>query len=891
MLSIQNVRCEYQQQPLGIDCQKPRLCWELSSTRRSMVQNAYQIQVSLDSNFTSILADSRRIESSESIHVNMPHFEATPTTRYYYRVKVWSEDEESDWEKDLWFETGLQSESNWQAEWITIPPSAIHPDQSPRFRKSFTYELPNIKSARLYTTAAGLYEARLNGARISDTYFAPGWTNYNDRIQYQTYDVTDFIRNGENVLAFTLGKGWYRSNLGWEDKIDIYGKESALLAELHIINDNNEQTIIRSDTTWKAGISPILSSEIYHGETYDARLEQPGWDEPEFSLDDWVSVIHAEKPKGRIVSQENEPVRKQEHLTPIEIIRTPKGQTVLDFGQNMVGWVHFRIQGKRGETVSLRHFEVLDADGNVYVDNLRKAKQTVSYTLKGDDKEEFEPFFSFQGFQYVELIDFPGQVQLEDFTGIVLHSDMQRIGTFECSDELINQLQHNIVWGQKGNFLDVPTDCPQRDERLGWTGDAQMFISTASYLYNVVPFFKKWLRDLSSEQGEDGSVPFVIPHVLNETSHSSAAWGDAAVICPWVLYENYGDKRILEEQFGSMKAWVNYIHQQGDDPYLWNTGFHFGDWLALDSKPGSYIGATERDFIATAFYAYSAKLVSKAAHVLGLEADHHHYKKLHSQVQDAFSNEFITTNGRLAVPTQTAHILALNFDLVTGKTRERTEQKLKQLMSDANYHLKTGFVGTPYLNFALTKAGHTDIAYTLLFQDDYPSWLYQVKKGATTVWEHWDGIKEDGGFWSADMNSFNHYAYGSIGDWLYRKVAGIDCDKPGYQRIRFEPHFTNELRWVKASLHTLYGQVTSAWKMDEDGRVKWSIDIPPNTTGLVQFPVVSAVNVREGSTQLADIEGLLQLEDVTAELGSGSYTFNFEPTNISTKLHKKAVKY
>ncbi|MCM2676270.1 alpha-L-rhamnosidase [Alkalicoccobacillus plakortidis] len=559
--------------------------------------------------------------------------------------------------------------------------------------------------------------------------------------------------------------------------------------------------------------SPILHSEIYHGEEYDARLGHDGWHEHGFNQA-LHPAIEVDAPLAKIVAQENEPVKRQELITPIEIIQTPRGETVLDFGQNMVGFVQFKVRGKKSSVVTLKHFEVLDSEGNVYLDNLRRAKQTVTYTLNGDPEETFEPRFTFQGFRYVQLDGFNDDILAEDFVGVVLHSDMRKTGHFSCSDERINQLHHNIVWGQKGNFVDVPTDCPQRDERLGWTGDVQMFISTSSYLYNVGSFFTKWLRDLKSEQGVDGSVPFVIPNVLDSESHSSAAWGDAAVISPWVLYLNYGDERILRDQFSSMKAWVEYIYNQGEDPYLWNTGFHFGDWVALDAQPGSYIGATDRDLIATAFYAYSTSLLSKAAYVLGYEAEGLRYELLYNDVKQAFNKEFVTENGRLSVSTQTSHLLALQFDLVEGTAKKRTEQRLEQLLKDSDYHLKTGFVGTPYLNLVLTKAGMDQIASKLLFQNDYPSWLYQVENGATTIWEHWDGIREDGSFWSADMNSFNHYAYGSIGDWLYRKVAGIDCDesKPGFKNIHFEPHFINKLDWAASSLYSMQGKITSRWK-------------------------------------------------------------------------------
>ncbi|WP_059102630.1 alpha-L-rhamnosidase [Shouchella shacheensis] len=889
MLKLTNVLCEYMENPIGLDVDNPRISWQLRSDKRGTNQTAYQVQVATDKNYEEIVADSGKILSDHSVHVQLPPFKVEAKTLYHYRVKVWTGSGACDWSEGHYFETGLLRSDAWSASWVSATENLVEDAQSPRFRRTFDYQSPKLTRARLYITATGLYEARLNGARVGDAYFTPGWTNYHKRLQYQTYDVTELIREGENVLGVTLGKGWYSGNLAWEGKVNIYGNEQSFIAELHVESEDGEHLVVFSDDNWKTGKSPILESELYHGETYDARLEEPGWDEANFQEDGWVVAKANKKPTSHIVAQENEPVRKQGRITPIKLIHTPNGEVVLDFGQNMVGWVHFKIKGDKSKTVSLKHFEVLDANGNVYLDNLRQAKQTITYTLRGGEEETYEPFFSFQGFRYVQLIGFDESVKLGDFTGIVLHSDMRRIGNFECSNPSINQLQHNIVWGQKGNFLDVPTDCPQRDERLGWTGDAQMFISTASYLYNVAPFFKKWLRDLTSEQGLDGSVPFVIPDTLDPDSHSSAAWGDAAVICPWTLYENYGDERLLEEQFPSMKAWVNYIRKQGSDEYLWNTGFHFGDWLALDSQPDTYIGATERDFIATAFYAYSARLVSRAADVLGKESEYVHYNELYQSVKAAFAREFITGSGRLSVPTQTAHILALMFDLVDGDIQKRTERKLKQLLKDAHYHLKTGFVGTPYLNFALSKAGYDQVAYTLLFQKDYPSWLYQVEKGATTVWEHWDGIKEDGSFWSEDMNSFNHYAYGSIGDWLYRRVAGIDLDKEavGFKRIHFAPRFTKELSWVKGTLHTMYGNVESSWSFTTGSEVVWDVTVPANATGIVHIPSDSTSSVKEGNQALEQAEGIRNVirteEGLLAEVGSGDYRFQFPYSAVREK--------
>ena len=892
MFKVTDVRCEYLANPVGIGTPHPRISWKLESDERNVRQSAYRIVVAEDPDFTRVLWDSGKVESDASIQIELKDIRCESRKRYFYRVKAWNQrGESSDWSATAFWEMSLLAPGEWRADWISAPDGLMdHAEQCPMLRREFRVE-GKVKSARIYATALGLYQLMLNGRKVGDSYFAPGWTSYNKRLQFQTYDVTDWLKEGENAIGALLGPGWYKGNLGWQGRRNLYGDRLALLFQMHIELEDGTALTVVSDSQWKAAASPILMSEIYHGETYDARLEQPGWAESGFDDAGWKPVEIIDHSKEILVPQENVPVRAIHELKPVSILKTPKGELVIDMGQNMVGWIRFSVQGEAGEEVMLQHAEVLDKEGNFYTGNLRKAKQTVRYILKGGGVETFEPHFTFQGFRYVKLSGFDEQtVRPDQFTGVVLHSDMERTGYFSCSDPLVNQLQHNIEWGLKGNFLDVPTDCPQRDERLGWTGDAQMFIRTASFLHNIAPFFTKWLRDLKADQLENGGVPFVIPDVLGAggrdfpENHSSAAWGDAAVINPWTVYLVYGDKRLLEEQYDSMKAWVEYIRSQGDNEYLWNTGFHFGDWLALDAKEDSYVGATDRDFIATAFYAYSVSLLQKSAEVLGKKEDAAAYAQLHRNILQAFRDEFVTPSGRLAVGTQTAQVLALMFGLVDGKAKERAVQKLIELLKETDYHLATGFVGTPYLNHVLSNHGHNDAAYKLLFQKDYPSWLYQITKGATTIWEHWDGIKEDGSFWSDDMNSFNHYAYGSIGDWLYRVVAGIDLDEsgPGYKRIRIRPQPGDGLDWAEGRLESMHGTIRSAWKKQADGKLVFEITVPVNTGAEILLPSTSGkANVTEGGKALTDAEGIEGVqqtgEGILVSVGSGSYCFEIEP--------------
>lgn len=887
MIEAKNLRCEYLKNPIGLDVDKPRISWRIESDKREVIQSAYHLQISEDGFFNSILWDSGKTMSEESIQIQIDNIHLKPRYRYYYRVKVWDQsNNESEWSKISFWETGILNDK-WDAEWIAASTDIDQSGASPLLRKTFSLT-KEIKSARAYATSLGLYNIYINGERVGDKYFTPGWTSYDHRVQYQAYDVTPLLEKGDNAIGMLLGNGWYKGYLGFQNKNKLYGERMAGLLELYIYYKDGSEEKVTTDQGWKASSGPVQMSEIYHGEFYDARLEKKGWSTGEYNDSDWQRVEVVPHRKDHIIYQQNEPIRKINQLSPKGFIRTPQGDLVLDMGQNMVGWLRFNINGNRGKKVSLVHGEVLDKNGNFYIDNLRSAKQTNTYILKGGNTDEvYEPHFTFQGFRYVKLDGFPESITLDDFTGIVLHSDMQHTGNFKCSNALVNQLHHNILWGQKGNFIDVPTDCPQRDERLGWTGDAQMFVRTATYLKNVAPFFTKWLKDLKANQLESGGVPYVIPDILKETdenlggvTHSSAAWGDAAVIIPWTLYLSYGDIRILEEQYESMKSWVEYIRTQGDSEYLWDTGFHLGDWLGLDSKPDEYVGATDKTFIATAFYAYCTKLLTRTASIIGAKEDSNEYNELYNSIIKRFQHEFVTPAGRLSVPTQTAHVLALIFNLVDGKVKERTADRLVELIKERDYHLSTGFVGTPYLNLALSENGYHDIACKLLLQEDYPSWLYQITKGATTVWEHWDSIKEDGSFWSDDMNSFNHYAYGSIGEWLYKVIAGVNTDeyKPGYKHAIISPKPGAELSWVDFNFDCLYGEIQSFWK-EENGLFTFVVTIPPNTTATIILPEARPSEVNESGNPIDESVGIKKIspsnQDLTIEIGSGNYQFTY----------------
>lgn len=696
----------------------------------------------------------------------------------------------------------------WKAKWLT--PKVELGDVAPSFQTNFSLT-GKVKSATLYITALGVYEAAINGSRVGSFVLAPGWTVYRERLQYQAYDVTALLE-ASNKLTVLVGKGWYRSRLaGWMDsdyQSALMANPAAVLVQLEITYEDGSSQMIASDESWTVTESNIRFSEIYDGEICDASLK----DFPESPVEIFDGPFHT------LIPQQGEEIREQEQLFAATSFTTPKGETVIDFGQNLTGYVEITLNASEGEEVDLSFAEVMDKEGNFYTENYRSAKAQYHYICRAG-RQSYKPRLTFYGFRYIRVNKFPGGVEnaaLDCFKAIAVHSDLKRTGTLRSSNAMLNQLFDNIIWGQKGNFLDVPTDCPQRDERLGWTGDAQVFIRTACLNYDCEKFFTKWLADMAADQDANGRIGQVIPDVLQE-SQSSAAWGDAAAICPWEVYLAYGNTEILKAQFDCMKKWIGYITSATTTPYLWTGGTHYGDWLGLDAPSGSYKGSSREDFIASAFYAYSTSLVIKAGKVLGEDVSY--YEGLYEQILSTF---------RKAYPdykTQTECVVAVRFSLAPDL--QAAADQLADMVRDSGIQLKTGFVGTPYILHVLSSYGHADLAYSLLLREAYPSWLYPITKGATTIWEHWDGIMEDGGFWSADMNSYNHYAYGSVADWVYSVAAGISVmeEYPGYQQVRIAPVPDGRLDWLEASLDTRHGKISSRWKK-EGKNWRYVIDTP-----------------------------------------------------------------
>lgn len=889
-LKVQHLLTENLINPIGLDEVQPRLSWQLMSDKRNALQAAYEIKVTDDDALKNAVWKTGKISSGKSVHIPYEGKALESGKRYYWQVRVWdNKGKASAWSAPAYWQMAFLRPSDWKAQWIEPgyeEDSILRP--SPLFRKEFTAS-KKVVSATVYITAHGLYEAQINGQRVGTAYLTPGWTTYDKRLQYQVYNVTKLIQNGTNAIGVMLGDGWYRGVMGFANKRNNYGKDIALLLQLHLAySDGSRETII-SDGSWKSSTGAVLHSDIYNGEAIDARKEKSGWARPGYNDAGWSGVKIANHAKDVLLATYNEPIRKHETFRPVKMITTPKGEKVLDFGQNLVGWVVLKAKGKAGDKITVQHAEVLDKDGNFYTANLRAAKATDEYILKGEGEETFEPHFTFHGFRYIKLEGYPGEIIPENFTAVALYSDMRPTGKFTSSHPLINQLQHNIQWGQKGNFLDIPTDCPQRDERLGWTGDAQVFSRTAAFNMHVNNFFAKWLKDLAAEQAPNGAVPFVVPNILGAVV-GATGWADAATIIPWNMYLAYGDKRILETQYESMKAWVEHMRSQSKND-LWNTGFHFGDWLSYmqDNDLMGRSAITDKYLIAQCFYAHSTQLLINTARVLDKSNDITEYTSLLQRIKDAFLKEYVTANGRLVSGTQTAYVLALNFDMMPENLREQAVERLVQNIREYNNHLSTGFLGTPYLCHVLSRFGRTDVAYQLLLQDTYPSWLYPVKMGATTIWERWNGIRPDSTFEPVSMNSFNHYAYGAIGDWMYRSVAGIETDEkgPGYKIIIIKPKLGAGLTYASASLQTYYGTVSSGWKVD-NGKVQLDVDIPPNTTATVFIPADQAEGVMENGKPLASAKDIkmtgAEKGYVVVKIGSGKFRFASRVNSIPSTV-------
>ena len=724
----------------------PRLSWRIATSTPNWYQTSYEIEITGDLEYRGAA-----VASGDSVLVPWPVAPLASHQSVACRVRVTGADGvTSGWSEPLTIHAPLLDAGDWSARFISPAgaSAATESEPCPYFRREFALAQP-WRRAVLSVTALGVYRVEINGRRVGDEELAPGWTSYRNRLRFASHDVTDLLHDGDNAIGAIVGDGWARGRLGFSGARNFYTERLALLAQLDITLADGTVRTVSTDGEWRSGVGPERGSDLYDGETYDARLELGGWSRPGYDAGGWRPVEVIEHDLATLTPAAVPPVRAVQEVVPVSIWRAPSGETLIDFGQNLVGRVRIRLAAEpgtevpAGTEVTVRHAEVLE-NGELGVRPLRSAEATDRYVARGGGTEVWEPRFTFHGFRYAGVRGWPGELRPDDITAVVLHSDMVRTGWFECSEPQVNQLHENIVWGMRGNFLDLPTDCPQRDERLGWTGDIQVFAATATLLYDTAALLSSWLADLAAEQEPNGNVPFVIPSIL-PSSFTAAGWGDAATVVPMTLGARYGDLDLLRRQYPSMKAWVEHVKGICDERRVWGDGFQFGDWVDPKSPPDAPGDAqTDSSLVGTAWFARSAQILAEAAELLAETGDAAAYRRLADEVAAGFRAEFVAPNGRVVNDSQTAHLLALAFDLVTPEQRPATAQRLRKLIEKEGHRLSTGFLGTPWLCEVLSRIGDDDLAYRLLLQTELPSWLYPITMGATTIWERWDAMLPDG---------------------------------------------------------------------------------------------------------------------------------------------------
>ena len=880
------LRAEYLVNPLGLDAERPRLSWQLDAEKRGVVQTAYQVLVASSADALASregdLWDSGIVESGETAQIAYDGRPIEPRQRAWWAVRVRDGDGiASDWSEPAFWERGFGALTDWQGNWIAQP--ALVPDTSiPEaaeldallpvscFRHAFAVD-GEVTKATLRVTARGVYEARLNGAKVGDQVLAPGWTDYDRRIQVQTFDVTGAVVAGENAIGAMVAPGWYAGYVGFEPGARHYGTTPQLLAQLEIDLADGTRQVIATNADWRASAGPIRYSDFLMGEYHDARLDAPGWDASGFDDSGWTGVQVQNRSAMPLVGDTSEPVRALDEIVPIARTQPEPGTWIFDLGQNIAGWARLKASGPAGTTIRLRFAEILNPDGTLYVTNLRSARATDTFILRGEGEEAFEPHFTWHGFRYIEVTGYPGEPDVDAVTGVFVGSDTRPVGTFTCSDDLVNQLQRNIVWGQRGNFLSIPTDCPQRDERLGWLGDAQVFVGTAVGNMDAAAFFTKWMQDVVDAQSEAGAFPDVAPRLV-DLSDGAPAWGDCGVIVPWTIWKTYGDTGIVHRHWAAMERWMDWLVRNNPN-LLWQhrRNNDFGDWLSIAAD-------TDKELIGTAYMAYDAHLMAEMADAIGREHEAGRFRRLHEDIAAAFCAAYVAADGSIRGDTQTAYVLALHFHLLPVEVRPLAAKRLVDDIAAKGDHLSTGFVGVSYLCHVLTEHGYPEVAYRLLHQTTFPGWKYSILHGATTIWERWDGWTEEKGFQDPGMNSFNHYSLGSVGEWLRRRVAGIDNapGETGYRRIRIAPVLDESLAWAEGSYESIRGTIRSRWERASDG-LSLAVTIPANTSAEIVLPATTLAAVREGGVAVAGAEGVSGAweEDgaVIVTVGSGDYAF------------------
>lgn len=880
-MRIVKLRCDYMENPVGFDFVRPILSWAVEATGTNKIQSAFRIQLSKNKDFREVDFDTKKVVSDQSVgyRLEMP---LQSCTRYYWRVNVWDEaDDESGFSQSSYFETA-RGGIPWRADWIG------YDRDFPQLRKGFNVNKP-VRRARAYASGVGMYYLFLNGERVSDELFTPGFNAYDLWIQYQTYDITDMLVQGKNVVGAWLGNGYYRGRVGWPNNPDrtcLYGDKLGFIMEIEIEYADGTRETILTDESWEAMRSPYLRTEIYDGEIFDARLWEPDWCQ-KTQDSDRAQLVSIDK--SLLTARRSVPVRAMEKIQPIEKTFTPAGEQVFDFGQNIAGRVRISFDLPRDTEVLLQFGEALDNKGNFYRKNMRTALEEAKFISNGRH-HEYAAMFTYHGFRYMRVSGC--ELSLKDISAEVIYSAIEETGSFECSDPRVNRLFLNAMWSQKSNFIDVPTDSAQRDERWGWTGDAQIFCPTACMNMESDAFYRKFLYDLKLEQKKMGYVPVVVPFLLRGAGiweFPACGWSDSAVLIPWYLYLYYGDRTVLEDQYDSMRAWVDYITDlDAKGEHLYNKGYHLGDWLAQDMRdPNSLFGMTSNTLVATAYYAWSAEHVSKAAGILGKYEDQRNYAVLAEKIRQAFRNEFVSENGRVSFETQTAYLLALNMNMLRADQRKKAIECLVERLEIDQVQLTTGFLGTPILCPVLSDSGLDEYAYKLLLNNRCPSWLYEVEMGATTIWERWNSIRPDGSFGPDSMNSLNQYAFGAIIEWLYHYAAGINpvVTSPGYKEVYICPHINDMLSHVRGSINTVHGIIESAWKLDGD-TLQYEARIPFNVKARIALPDAEGVIIYlNGKVTSPEI-----MENGRAVFicGSGEWKFIYQANGET--IHKRIVE-
>ena len=897
------LRTEYLVDPLAVDVREPRLSWIVEAgTSRGVTQSAYQIMVA--SSMENLAAgrgdlwDTGRVPGNQTIHVEYKGKPLVSRQQAYWKVRIWDQNaSRSSWSAPARWKMGLLEPSDWSAQWTGDPSPSVENRAVTMLRRSFTLTA-RPRSATVYATALGVYELRINGRRVGDQILAPEFTDYHTRTQYQAYDVTALLKPGDNVIAGLLGDGWYAGGIGLAQMLinkprNIYGDHPRLLVQLEMESPAGERETIVTDGEWRVTREgPIRSSDILNGEVYDARKELPGWDQAGFNDRGWTPADIAAGISTRLVAQPNEPIRITRDLVPIVVTEPKPGVYVFDLGQNMVGWSRLKVKGTAGTTVSLTHAEMLQGDGTVYTENLRAASQTDQYTFRGDPAGEMvEPHFTYHGFRYVQVTGLPARPRTSDLVGRQINSSMREVGTFESSSRLANQLWQNVLWTQRDNMISIPTDCPQRDERLGWMGDIQVFVGTSIFNADMGAFFTKWMRDVRDAQTPDGRFADFSPQPFQKTLAAMnrgdfmgvPGWGDAGVVVPWRLWQHYGDRRQLAENYESSRRWIEFIRANNPD-LLWINKRHndYGDWLNADAVKDPSIppvGAeVPKPVFATMMFAHATDLVGRMATVLGKEDDARELEALFGRIKAAFNTAYVREDGRIEGNTQAGYALALHFDLLPDSKRRAAVDHMLEGITAYNGHMSTGFHSTYRMMLELTRAGRSDVAYQLINHTSFPSWGYSIENGATTIWERWDGYVKGRGFQDKGMNSFNHYAIGAVAEWMYRVIVGINNDdaSPAYQHFVLRPVPGGGLTWAKGSYQSIRGTIASSWKI-ESGRFTLDVTIPANTSATVFVPASSADSVTEGGKPAAQAVGVqfLRMEDGSAVylIQSGRYSF------------------